>query len=115
MNDASANARRLTATTAEQTRWAEHSASSALNGVRECYLRFLDMARENTVAGFDVARELASVQTPSEFAEVLSARAREAYGTFSEQTKELSNLAQKMATSTAHPLTNVLTSPFRQA
>ncbi len=74
----------------------------------------LDMAHDNTVAGFDLARELASVQTPSEFVEVWNARAREAYDTFSEQTKELSELAQKAATSSMQPLTNGLTSPFRQ-
>jgi hypothetical protein len=130
MNDLSTNTRRLaeksaaqartafdktSAATAEQTRRAEHSALTALNGVRECYLRVLDMARENTVTGFDVARELASVHTPSEFVEVWNARARDAYGAFSEQTKELSELAQKVATSTVQPLTNGLTSPFRQA
>jgi hypothetical protein len=86
-----------------------------LNGVRECYLRVLDMAQENTVAGFDLARELASVQTPSKFVEVWSARARDRYETFSEQTKELSELAQKVATSTVRPLTNGLTSPLPQA
>ncbi len=73
------------------------------------------MAQENTVAGFDLARELASVQTPSELVEVWNARARNAYDTFSEQTKELSELAQKVAPSTMQPLTNELTSPFRQA
>ena len=76
----------------------------------------LEMAQENTVASFDLARELASVQTPSELVEVWSARTREAYETFSEQTKELSALAQKVATtSTAHPLANGLTNPFRVA
>jgi hypothetical protein len=65
-------------------------------------------------AFFDFARELASVQTPSEFVEVWNAWARDAYGTFSEQTKELSGLAQKVATSTAQPLTNGLTNPFRR-
>ncbi len=50
-----------------------------------------------------------------EFVEVWNAGAREAFGTFSEQTKELTELAQKAATSTVQPLTNGLTSPFRQA
>src|SRR6266487_823852 len=68
----------------------------ALNGVRECYLRMLDMAQENMVAGLDLARELGSVKTPMEFVEVWNAGTREAYGTFSEQTKELSELAQKV-------------------
>jgi hypothetical protein len=130
MSNVSANTRRLaernaaqakstfnktSAATVEETRWAEQSALTAFNGARECYLKVLDMAHDNTVAGFDLARELASVQTPSEFVEVWNARTREAYDTFSEQTKELSDLMQKVATSTTQPLTNGLTSPFRVA
>ena len=55
----------------------------------------LGMAQENADAGFDLARELSSVQTPSEYIEVWSAWARSAYGTLSEQAKELSALAQR--------------------
>src|SRR6266700_2458933 len=102
-----------TATT-EGTRRAEQNALTAVNGARECYLRMLDMAQENTVAAFELARDLASVKAPMEFVEVCNARAREAYDTFSEQTKEMSELAQKVAKS-AVPLTNGLTSPFIQA
>ncbi len=130
MADVSVNTRRLTekgaaqakktfsmaaAASKDETRQAEQSALTAVNGVRECYLRMLDIAQENTVAGLDFARELASVKTPMEFVEVWNAGAREAFGTFSEQTKELTELAQKAATSTVQPLTNGLTSPFRQA
>jgi hypothetical protein len=106
---------KVSAAGAEETRRAEQSALTAFNGTRECYLKMLDMAHDNTVAGFDLARELMSVQTPSELVEIWNARSREAYDTFSEQTKELSDLAQKMATSTAQPLTGGLTNPFRQA
>ncbi len=101
--------------TSEGTRRAEQNALTAVNGVRECYIRMLDMAQENTVAAFELARDLATVQTPSEFVEVCNARTREAYSTFSEQTKEMSELAQKVATSTVQPLTNGLTGPFSQA
>jgi phasin len=101
--------------TAEQTRRAEQSASSAVNGARESYQRVLEMAQENIGAGFDLARELVSVQSPSEFIEVWSAQARNAYETFSEQTKELSELAQKVATSSMQPLTNGAANPFRRA
>src|SRR5947208_16634345 len=120
MSNVSANTRRLAehsaaqvkstfdktgAAATAQTRRAEQSALTAFNGVRECYLKMLEMAQENTVASFDLARELASVQTPSELVEVWSARTRSAYDTFSEQTKELSGLTQKLATSTMQPLT----------
>jgi hypothetical protein len=106
---------KVSAAGAEETRRAEQSALTAFNGTRECYLKMLDMAQDNTVAGFDLARELLSVRTPSEFVEIWNARAREAYGTFSEQTKELSDLVQKVATSSTQPFTNGLTNPFRQA
>jgi len=116
MADVSVNTRRLTekgaarakntfsmaaAATRDETCHAEQSALTAMNGARECYLKVLGMAQENTDAGFDLARELVSAQTPSEYVEVWSAWARSAYGTFSEQTKELSALAQKVATSSA--------------
>jgi hypothetical protein len=92
-----------------------HNASTAMNGLRDCYLKVLGMAQENADAGFDLARELVSVETPSEYVEVWSAWSRSAYETLSEQTKELSALAQKVATSSAQPLTNGLMSPFRRA
>jgi hypothetical protein len=121
MDQVSANTRRLAEKSAAQAKStfdktsaaAEHSALTGFNGVREFYVKMLEIAQENTVAGFDLARELASVQSPSELVEVWNTRAREAYGTFSQQAKELSDLAQKAATST--PLTNGLTNPFRQA
>jgi hypothetical protein len=116
MDQISANTRTLTEKGIEETGRAEHSALTAVNGVRECYLRMLDMAHENTVASFALARELASVQSPLEIAAVWNTRARDAYDTFSDQTKELSKLAQKVATSTMQPsLMNGLTSLFRQA
>src|SRR5262245_35796220 len=103
------------AAVAEEAPWAEQNASTAVNGMRECYLKVLGMAQENADAGFDLARELASVQTPSQFIEVWNAWARGAYNAFSEQTKELSALAQKIGTSTTQPLTNGLMDPFRRA
>jgi hypothetical protein len=121
MSDVSTSTRRLAEKGAAQTKSAfnksgatmaeaEHSASTAMNEMRECYLKVLGMAQENADAGFDLARELSSVQ-PSEYVEVWSAWARSAYGTLSEQTKELSALAQKVATSSTQP-TNGLMSPF---
>jgi phasin len=99
----------------EGARRAENNASTAMNGMRECYLKVLGMAQENADAGFDLAGELASVQTPSELVEIWSAWARSAYSTLSEQTKELSALAQNVATASAQPLTNGLITPFRRA
>lgn len=100
------------ATVVEGARRAENNASTAMNGMRECYLKALSMAQENADAGFDLARELASVQTPSEYVEVWNAWARSACDILSEQTKELSALAEKVV---AQPLTSGLMNPFGRA
>jgi len=53
MADVSTNTQRLSEKGAsrDETRHAEQSAFTAVNGAQECYLRMLDMAQENTVAG----------------------------------------------------------------
>ena len=127
MSDASASTRRFAEKSAAETKSAfnkssptiiegarrsEDNATTAFNGMRDCYLKALAMAQENTDAAFDLARELVSVQTPSEYVEVWNAWARSAYNTLSEQTKELSALAQKVV---AQPLTNGFMNPFRRA
>lgn len=89
------------AATAEGTRRAENSALAAASGLAEYSRRALEMAQENTTAGLEFARELASVKKPLEFIHLWSARSREWSETFLEQTKELGELAQKAVTYTA--------------
>ena len=126
MSDVSASTRRFAEKSAAETKSAFNKSSAAIvegarrtevnaattNGMRDWYLKALAMAQQNTDAGFDLARELVSVQSPSEYVEIWNVWARSAYNTLSEQTKELSALAQKVV---AQPLTNGLMNPFRRA
>ena len=97
---------------AEVERRSEQSASTAANAGKTYYLKVLDIARENTLSGFDLARELAAAETPSQVIEAWNAHARGLLETFSKQAQELVALTQNMAMT---PLTKGLTTPFRLA
>jgi len=84
----------------------EYGALSAGTGAKEYYLKTLDLARENIMAGFDFADELARAETPTELVEAWSAHARNAFEAFSKQAGELSALAQRAASFSVQPVTN---------
>ena len=67
-------------------------------------LKVIEAARVNTNAAFDFAGELITAKTLSEVIELSSAHARKQFEAFTEQSKELSALVQKVATETAEPI-----------
>jgi len=81
------------------------SYSSAAEGIRDFNLRLIEMAQTNTMAALDFARELATAQGPSEAMALWSSHARKQFETMTEQTRELTTLGQKVATSSAEPMT----------
>ena len=87
----------------ETTEIMEHTYSAASKGAVDFNLRLLEMAQENMNAAFDVARQLTRVKSPSEFFELSTAHARKQFETFTEQTHQLTNLAQKATTDAAQP------------
>ena len=58
----------------------------------------------NTNAAFDFAGELIAAKTLSEMVELSSTHARKQFEALTQQSKELSALAQKVATETAEPI-----------
>ena len=92
----------------EEMSRAEETASNAVTGIKEYYLRMLELARETTLAGFDLAYELATVKTPTQFVEVWGAHASATFDIFSKQNTELSALAQRIASAApfGEPFTN---------
>jgi phasin len=88
----------------ESARGMERSYSSA-EGIRDFNLRLIEMAQANTMAALDFARELATAQGPSEAMALWSSHARKQFETMTEQTRELTTLGQKVATSSAEPMT----------
>jgi len=98
------NFRNAQAATAEAGHVFQNAYSVAAKGATDYNLKVFEIARFNTNAAFEYARELLGVKTPSEFVELSSARVRQQFETMTAQTKELAALAQKISTETAAPL-----------
>jgi hypothetical protein len=71
--------------------------SAASKGATDFNLHLLEITQKNMNAAFDLARQLASVKTPSEFIELSSAHVRKQFEAFAEQTQQLTTLAQKVS------------------
>ncbi len=66
----------------------------------------IETARANTNAAFDFVTELMGVKSVAEVIELSTTHARKQFETYSEQSKELAALAQKIATDASEPLKN---------
>jgi phasin len=101
---------------AEQTNKAlEQTFATATKGVAEFNQKWLEMARHNVNAAFDLADRLAAVKSPSEFFELSAEHARKQVETFGKQAQHLASLAQKLTTETVQPLQAGVTKAFNKA
>jgi phasin len=75
----------------------------------------IEAARTNANAAFDFAGELLTAKTLSEVIELSSAHARKQFETLTAQGKELSALAQKVATDTCEPIKTGMNKAFTNA
>jgi phasin len=82
----------------------EQTYSAASKGAADFNLHLLEIVQENMNAAFDFARQLTRVTSPSQFFELYAAHARKQLETFTAQTRQLTNLAQKATTEAAQPL-----------
>ena len=78
--------------------------ATASKGANEYTTKVMDIVKTNTHASFDFAQELAAVKTPSELMEIWTSHARKQVETMTAQTRELAELAKKIATETAEPI-----------
>ena len=62
--------------------------------------------------GFDFARQLTRVKSPSEFLELSAEHFRKQYQILTEQTQQLTTLAQKVTTEAAQPFQAGVTKTF---
>jgi phasin len=76
----------------------------AAKGATDYNLKVFEIARFNTNAAFDYARELLGVKSLSEFVELSTARSRQQFETMTAQSKELATLAQRVSLEAAEPL-----------
>jgi hypothetical protein len=98
--------------TEDATRNAEQSYSTALAGMRELNLKLIEMAQANTEAVFELAHEIASAEAPSDLAGIWAEHTRRQFELMTKQSKELTNLRQKLAGRTTEPLTRTVNEAF---
>lgn len=95
---------KLSAVSTEIADSVKDSSSTALKGAQEYSNKFLEFAQANTNAAFDFAQRVSGTKSPSEFMELLTEHARTQAQTLTEQTKQLMELAQRVAVVGAKPL-----------
>ena len=103
---------KMKAAAEEATDVLETTYSNASKGASDYGLKMIEAARVNTNAAFDFVGELIMAKTLSEVIELSSAHTRKQFETLSEQTKEFSALAQRVATDTAEPIKSGMNKAF---
>jgi hypothetical protein len=106
---------RGTAAADQATRQAEQSYSFAAEGISEFNTKLLANAQTNMMAGMNFISELAQVKGPTEAFELWSRYAESQFQRFSEQLQELATLGQRIASSSAEPLTRGFDQTFKRA
>ena len=104
-----------TAAVQQMTQSFEQSGTAAVEKMREYNLKIIDMARANAGAAFELAHQLTTAKTPSEFMELWASHARKQFEIFSEQTKDLTALGQKMAGESVEPIARSVSQTFKKA
>lgn len=89
--------------------------TTATKGATEYSAKLLDFVKANTSANFDFAQELVGTKSLSQAMELWSSHTRKQVETFTAQTKELAELAQKIATETAEPIKTGASKLFKPA
>src|SRR5258706_15447481 len=77
--------------------------ATAAKGATDYNLKIIEFARANTNTAFDYAQDLMEVKHPSELVALSTAHVQKRFETMIAQTKELTELAQKLATETTEP------------
>jgi phasin len=98
--------------TAESADLIKNCYVTGLNGAHEYNAKVMEFAKGNTEAGFSFAKKLSDVKSPSEFLGLATDYSRKQFETLTEQTKDLTALAQKVAVATVEPLKTGLSKSF---
>jgi phasin len=109
------NWEKMKAATEEATDLIEDSYATASKGCSDYGLKMIEAARANTNSYFDYATELMAVKSLAEAVELSTAHVRKQFEAMTAQGKELSALAQKVATETCEPLKDSVTTAFKKA
>jgi phasin len=103
------------ATVEQSTRALEQSCAVTLENIRAFNAKMIEMARVNVEAVLDVSHQIATAKAPSDVVELWTAHARKQFEMLSEQGKELTELAHKMAGESAETITRSVNEVFQKA
>lgn len=92
-----------TAAAEETAKGAQEGYAAVIEGIRDFNIRLMEMAQRNTLAAFDFAREMSAAKGPAEAATLWSSHARKQFETLTEQSKELTERAQRVIASSSEP------------
>ena len=88
----------------ETIRGVQEGFASALDNVRDLNIRLIGMARANTNAAFDFAREVAEAKAGSDLVQVWTTHATKQFDMLTKQASELTTLSQRFASTSAEPV-----------
>lgn len=101
-------------TAAEQTTdLIEDAYLNVSKGTADFNLKALEALRANVNSSFDYTREMLATKSLSEAVELSATHMRKQFDALSEQTKQLSALAQKVATEASEPIKTAATKTFK--
>jgi phasin len=106
---------KISAATTEATSLIENSRSTAVKGAQDYNAKLVEFANANTEAAFAFAQKLFGLKSPSEFLELSTEYSRKQFERLSEQTKELTELAQKVTLATTASLKAGAAKAFSQS
>ena len=109
VEQAKENYARMRTAAEEATDMVEDSYLTATRGAAEFNTKAIDALRTNVNSSFDYARELLMAKSFSDALELSATHMRQQFEALSEQAKEFSALAQKVATEASEPLKTSVT------
>ncbi len=97
----------------ESTRMLGESYFAVAEAVRDFNMKLIEITQANMMATLNFAQEVATAKSPPEAAALCSSHARKNFETLTDQSKQLTALAQRVVTSAAEPLTNSFSQPLQ--
>jgi phasin len=109
------NYEKMKAAAEETTEMLENTYATASKGYSGYGLKLIETARANSNAAYDKLSEMLAAKSFAEVVELYTAYMRTQFDTAIAQAKDLTDHAQKVATETAEPMKQSVTSAFSKA
>jgi phasin len=106
---------KISAATTDAADLIKNSYSTAVEGVHAYNNKLIEFANANINTTFDFVQKLSGVNSPSAFVELSTEYARKQFETLTEQTKQLTELAQKVTLATPEPFKAGVAKAFNRA